>query len=316
MSSEIQLSARVPIEKSGNRFDVVAAEMFPDYSRSRIKKWIKEGDLALNGHTAKPNFTLSGGEMLTLNARTESEGAWLVEDISLDVVHEDDTIIVLNKPAGLVVHPAAGNWQGTLLNGLLFRYPELGDIPRAGIVHRLDKETSGLMVVARTLKAQHHLVSQLQDKSVNRCYRALVRGVCPSSGVIDAAIGRHPTARTKMAVVKSGGKEARTHYTRVEAFDGFSLVELQLETGRTHQIRVHMAHIGFPLVGDPVYGQSFSPQTLKNSLPLSMVAEFSRQALHAIKLGLIHPDTGEQCAWTSPLAGDFEGLLGSVREYF
>ncbi len=227
------------------------------------------------------------------------------EDIPLDVVFEDDTIIVINKPVGLVVHPGSGNWSGTLLNALLFHNPSFRELPRAGIVHRLDKDTSGLLVVAKTLEAQTDLVRQLQARTVKRHYFALVHGEPAPSGEVNAPIGRHPVQRTKMAVVP-GGREAVTHYRVVERFARASLIECQLETGRTHQIRVHMAHIGHPLVGDATYGKARSADPRLDAFP--------RQALHAWQLGLVHPRTGEAGRWSVPLAADIESLLAVLRE--
>ncbi len=312
----------MPSQKSGVRFDQVAAELFPDYSRSNIQGWIRAGDLTLDGRTVKPNTKLNGGELLVLETELQSEGEWEAQDISLNVVYQDESLIVINKPPGLVVHPAAGNWDGTLLNALLFHFPELRQLPRAGIVHRLDKDTSGLMVVARTLPAQNDLVNQLQARTVSRVYRAIVNGECGethlfSGGLarVDAPIGRHPTQRTKMAVT-DGGKPARTGYRVIASFEGFSHVELKLETGRTHQIRVHMAHIGFPLVGDPVYGRPISKSQVERDHRLAPLSQFPRQALHALTLGLIHPVSGEFQSWTSDLPSDFAALLGHIEQVF
>ncbi len=322
MTSELSLQATVPPQKSGARFDQVAAELFPDYSRSNIQGWIRAGDLTLDGRTVKPNTKLNGGERLVLETELQSEGEWEAQDIPLDVVYQDESLIVINKPPKLVVHPAVGNWDGTLLNALLFRFPELRQLPRAGIVHRLDKDTSGLMVVARTLPAQNDLVNQLQARTVSRVYRALVYGEIEESFLstdglmhVDAPIGRHPSQRTKMAVTE-GGKPARTGYRVIASFDGFSHVELKLETGRTHQIRVHMAHIGYPLVGDPVYGRPISKSQVERDDRLKPLSQFPRQALHALTLGLIHPKSGEFQSWTSDLPNDFSELLGHIERVF
>ncbi len=314
MTSKLSLKGVVPTQNSGSRFDQIAAEMFPDYSRACIQGWIKSGDLTVDGECAKPKTKLSGGEELILATEIQSEGDWEAQDIPLEIVYEDDSIIVLNKPSSLVVHPGAGNWDGTLLNGLIFRFPELRELPRAGIVHRLDKDTSGLMVVARTLPAQNSLVKQLQDRSVSRVYQALVVGEC-GKGRVDAPIGRHRIQRVKMAVV-DGGKPAKTRYETLEVFDGYSFVQLALETGRTHQIRVHMAHIAHPLIGDPVYGRAISKSQLMRDERLQLLETFPRQALHAIKLGLIHPKTGKECAWECDLPKDFESILSHLRAVF
>ncbi|MFL0804615.1 MAG: 23S rRNA pseudouridine(1911/1915/1917) synthase RluD [Agarilytica sp.] len=321
MTSELSLQATVPPQKSGARFDQVAAELFPDYSRSNIQGWIRAGDLTLDGRTVKPNTKLNGGEQLVLATVLQAEGEWEAQDIPLDVVYQDECLIVINKPPGLVVHPAAGNWDGTLLNALLFHFPELRQLPRAGIVHRLDKDTSGLMVVARTLPAQNDLVNQLQARTVSRVYRAIVCGECEvtssaeSLAHVDAPIGRHPTHRTKMAVIEAG-KPARTGYRVLSSFEGFSHVELKLETGRTHQIRVHMAHIGYPLVGDPVYGRSISKSQIERDNRLVPLSQFPRQALHALTLGLMHPKSGEFQSWASDLPNDFADLLGHIERVF
>lgn len=327
----------VPHDCLGQRLDQVAATLFPDYSRARLQEWIKAGDLRVNGKVAKPKNKVAGGETITLEVTTEPQGDWVAEDLPLDVVYDDEQIIVINKPAGLVVHPAAGNPSGTLLNGLLYRYPELIDLPRAGIVHRLDKDTTGLLVVARTLKAHQSLVSQLQQRSMGREYLAIAWGRVPASGTIDEPIGRHPTHRQKMAVIesktrhhpstkqnipeeylerakKSSGKEAITHYTVSKRFAHHSLVQLKLATGRTHQIRVHLSHAGFPIVGDPVYGkrQRF-PKEMEQHIS-DAVKTFPRQALHAKKLSLIHPQTEEEQTWEVPLAEDMQRLLSVLND--
>ncbi|MFL0810786.1 MAG: 23S rRNA pseudouridine(1911/1915/1917) synthase RluD [Agarilytica sp.] len=317
-NTELKLSATSGVQHIGQRFDQVAALLFPQYSRSMLQSWIKKGELQLSGKTVKPNVKLSGGETLTLATVLQAEGEWEAENIPLDIVYEDAAVIVINKSAGLVVHPGAGNWNGTLLNALLFLFPELRQVPRAGIVHRLDKDTSGLMVVARTIEAQNSLVQQLQARSVKRFYQAIVRGEC-GLGSVEDAIGRHPTQRTKMAVLKegsAGAKEARTHYQNLEQFEGFTYVELKLDTGRTHQIRVHMAHIGHPLVGDPAYGKRINEQEIKKTPELKSISDFQRQALHARRLGFIHPQSGEYCEWQSELPEDFQSLLELLRHAF
>ena len=314
----IALDSIVPLNRAGLRLDQVAAELFPEHSRSRLKSWIIDGKLRVDGHASKPKTKLGGGEHLQLNVDVPVEGEWLAQDIPLDCVFEDESLLVVNKPPGIVVHPGSGNWDGTLLNGLLHYLPAQRAIPRAGIVHRLDKDTSGLMVIAKTLEAQTLLVQQLQERSVSRQYQALVLGRPDASGSIDAPLGRHSTQRTKMAVLDVGGKRAVTHYQRLASEDGISLMQLKLETGRTHQIRVHMAHAGHPLVGDPVYGRKLTINE-RNAFGISMgqhadqrapaIDAFSRQALHAEVLGLQHPKTLTYCQWRASPPSDFFELL-------
>lgn len=287
----------------GQRLDKVIAAMVPQFSRSRIQLWFESGHVKVDGKPARGKDTAYGDETVIIEPQAAPEDtAYTPEPIELDIVHEDDDILIINKPAGLVVHPGAGNWSGTLLNGLLHRWPQLANVPRAGIVHRLDKDTSGLMVVGKTLAAQTDLVRQLQARTVKREYLALVWGTPHLSATIDSPMGRHPRERVKMAVSTSlSAKPAITHYERLAtgALERrpVSLVQCRLETGRTHQIRVHMQSIGFGLVGDAVYGKTH------------LAPAFHRQALHARRLGLTHPSSGEQCEWVIPLAGDFAELL-------
>lgn len=314
-SQTIKESQIVPNELGQKRFDQIAAKLFSDYSRSRIQQWIKDGQLTVDGRTLKPRDKLIGGETLNLDATLLSDERWEAEDVPLNVVFEDDHIIVIDKPAGLVVHPGAGTPSGTVLNGLLYRYSELASIPRAGIVHRLDKDTTGLMVVARNLTAQTHLAAQLQDRSMGREYFALCMGVMTGGGVVKEPIDRHPKQRTKMAVAPTGlGKEAVTHYRVEQRFRNHTLVRCKLETGRTHQIRVHLSHIGYPLVGDPLYaGRSRLPKGIAPEV-MSVLKTFKRQALHAGYLELIHPATDEMVNWESDLPEDFVDLLEVLQE--
>lgn len=282
------------------------AELIPEYSRSRLQAWVKEGCVRVDGQTVvDPKKRLRGFEAIELDAEEPaSASAFLPEDIPIDVVFEDASILVINKPAGLVVHPGSGNWSGTLLNGLLAHHPAASSIPRAGIVHRLDKDTSGLMVVAKTLTAQTDLVRQLQARTVKRHYYAFALGCVKERGLIDAPLGRHPTQRTKMAVVQSG-REARTHFKLIERFATSCWIECVLDTGRTHQIRVHLAHIDHPLLGDPVYaGRRKMPEA---------AAGFNRQALHAHRLGLIHPESRQPLQWDAPMPEDMQTLLAALR---
>ncbi|MBE0621618.1 MAG: 23S rRNA pseudouridine(1911/1915/1917) synthase RluD [Burkholderiales bacterium] len=292
----------VPADCAGMRFDQALARMFPEHSRSRLAAWVKEGQVRLDHVEVDPKRKVWGGERVSLMVQPDSrETAQQAEAIALDIVHEDAALLVLNKPAGLVVHPGSGNWQGTLLNGLLHHHPPLAGIPRAGIVHRLDKDTSGLLVVAKTLEAQTDLVRQLQARTVVRQYLALVHGVVARDGSVDAPIGRHQTQRTRMAVTEHG-RAARTHYRVLERYARATLLECSLDTGRTHQIRVHLQSIGHPLVGDPVYraGRGTAPGPL---------ASFKRQALHAYRLGLVHPVSGATMQWEAPLPEDMRALL-------
>jgi 23S rRNA pseudouridine1911/1915/1917 synthase len=284
----------------GKRFDAALALALPQYSRSRLKTWIDAGRVEVDGGIALATRRVRGGEHVVVRAEVNPrEIAFAAEPIALSIVDEDDALIVVDKPAGLVVHPGSGNWEGTLLNALLHHAPQLAGVPRAGIVHRLDKDTSGLLVVAKTLAAQTALVRQLQARTVTREYVALAAGDIAKGGTVDAPIGRHPTRRTTMAVVATG-KPARTHYEVVERFADATLLRCRLETGRTHQIRVHLAALGHPLVGDPAYGR-------KGPIP------FARQALHAASLALIHPVSGRERKWDSPLPPDFRGLLAALR---
>lgn len=296
----------VPADCGGLRLDQALVRLWPKHSRNRLQNWIREGRVTIGGKVvSEPKLKLWGGESLELvEAPDENLLSSAPEAIALNIVHEDEALIVLDKPAGLVVHPGSGNRSGTLLNALLYHEPALEKVPRAGIVHRLDKDTTGLMVVAKTLEAQTDLVRQLQARTVKRYYQALVRGVLEAGGTVDQPIGRHPTQRTKMAVVRTG-KPARTHYRIVERFIDCTLVECALETGRTHQIRVHMTAIGHPLVGDQVYGGGAS------RVPIG--PEFPRQALHARRLGLIHPATGKPMLWKSNMPDDMAELIETVR---
>lgn len=309
----IQIFATVPVELGGQRLDQVAAQLFPEHSRSRLTTWIKEKRLTVNGQFLRPRDIVYSGVQLELTPEREAQGEWVAQDIPLDIVYEDEQILVLNKPAGLVVHPAAGHQDGTLLNALLFHVPELIEVPRAGIVHRLDKDTTGLMVVAKTLEAHTSLVDQLQARSVGRTYEAIVVGVITSGATIDAPIGRHGQQRQRMAVTENG-KPAISHYRVLERFRSHTHTRVMLETGRTHQIRVHMSHVGFPLVGDPAYGGRFRIPPAVNPTLLDALKEFPRQALHARFLELEHPTTGERMKWEAPLPEDLTWLLTLLRQ--
>ena len=310
---DIHLQGIVDPLFSGKRLDQVAAKLFEDYSRSRLQTWIREGRIRVDGATRKPRDKVYAGERIELAARLQTQGVCQAEDIPLDIVFADEHILVINKPAGLVVHPAAGNWSGTLQNGLLHYDEALAKLPRAGIVHRLDKDTTGIMVVARSLVAHKRLVDALQARRIQREYRAVVTGTPLTGGTIEAPIGRHPTQRTRMAVVDSG-KPAVTHFQIGERFRIHSLLHIQLESGRTHQIRVHMAYQRMPVVGDPVYaGRPKLPPAAGEELK-QLLQKFPRQALHACRLTLIHPVYDQTMSWTAPLPEDMELLLQSLRE--
>ena len=300
----------VPDEYAGLRLDQALVKFFPEYSRSRLQEWVLQQQVLVNGAPSLSKEKVWGGEKISVNPQVNiAEQPYIAEDIQLDIVFEDDDLIVINKPVGLVVHPGSGNWEGTLLNALLHYAPQLKDVPRAGIVHRLDKDTSGLMVVAKTLISQTALVRQLQERSVKREYLALVWGEISRGGTVDADIDRHPSNRVKMAVVE-GGKPAVTHYVVERQFPSCTLLRCRLETGRTHQIRVHMAHLKHPLIGDSVYIQGGQKcviylRTVLNSFP--------RQALHATRLALEHPSTGEAMEWHVAMPQDMQNLLREVQ---
>ena len=313
-NSSVCLATKVPLELGGQRLDQVAAQLFAEHSRSRLSNWIKDGSLTVDGQVLRPRDKVHAGAQLALNAKLHDAGDWQGQKMALDIVYEDEHILVLNKPAGLVVHPAAGHANGTLLNALLFHAPELIKLPRAGIVHRLDKDTTGLMVVARTLPAQTALVEQLQRHAVARTYECVVIGRVISGSTIDEPIGRSPHNRQRMAVV-AGGKPAVTHYRVLERFAAHSHLRVDLETGRTHQIRVHMAHMGFPLVGDPQYAGRFRIPPGVDAQLLELLKNFPRQALHARFLALQHPDSGEPMRWEAPLPEDLQQLLASMQKH-
>ena len=314
MNASIQtLKAHIPPESAGRRFDQALAELFPDYSRSRLTQWIKSGDVLLDGAAAVPRQIVRGGEAVTLRAESTQEVPMAPEAIALDIRYEDADVLVINKPVGLVVHPGAGQAGGTLQNALLHFDPKLAEIPRAGIVHRLDKDTSGVMVVARTLLAHASLVEQLQARDVHRQYVAIVYGPMIAGGSVDAPIGRHPRDRLRQAVVDGPtGKPAITHYRVRERFRAHTLIECRLETGRTHQIRVHMAHIRHPLIGDAMYGGLKLPKGASPELTETLRA-FKRQALHAEKLEFKHPRSGELVSVTAEIPADMQHLIAALR---
>jgi 23S rRNA pseudouridine1911/1915/1917 synthase len=300
------LELTAPPDCAGMRLDQVLTRLLPEYSRSRLQHWVDAGSVLVDGKASESKAKIWGGERLRVTPRADPAiTAYAAENFGLPIVFEDATVIVIDKPAGLVVHPGSGNWSGTMLNALLAHAPGIEEVPRAGIVHRLDKETSGLLVVAKTLTAQTDLVRQLQARMMQREYLALAGGLVKGDGEVDAPIGRHPVQRTRMAVV-AGGKAARTHYRVLEAFADATLLECRLDTGRTHQIRVHLASIGHPLIGDPMYAK----RRAALQPPLN---KFPRQALHAARLGFVHPASGKEVSFKAPLPADFDALLRTLR---
>lgn len=295
------------------RLDQALAELFSGYSRARLQQWIRNGQVTVDSRRLRARDKVFGGERVEVMTTLDDEVSSQPQPIPLAVVHEDEFLLVIDKPAGLVVHPAAGNLDGTMLNALLHHAPELVHVPRAGIVHRLDKDTSGLLVVARTLKAQAHLVEQLQERAFEREYEAVAVGVMTAGGRVDAPIGRHPVDRKRMAVT-TRGKEAVTHYRVAERFRAHTHVKVRLETGRTHQIRVHLAHIHYPLLGDPVYGGRLRIPRDSDERLADTLRNFKRQALHAARLGLVHPESGERMEWHAPLPVDMTALLAVLHE--
>ncbi len=313
MSERIErLQAQIEPAQAGLRLDQALAQLFPGYSRSRLQQWVKEGWVRLDGRICRARDKVLGGEQVEIQARMEDQVECRPQSIPLDILFEDGHLLVINKPAGLVVHPAAGNREGTLQNALLHYDAAIAQQPRAGIVHRLDKDTSGLLVIARSALAHKSLVAQLQAREVKREYRAVVQGVMVAGGTVDAPIGRHPTHRTRMAV-RQGGRPAVTHYRVLERFRAHSYLRINLETGRTHQIRVHMAHIHYPLVGDPVYGGRLRLPAGGSPALHDALRGFRRQALHARRLGLTHPATGEWLEWEAALPPDMAALLEALR---
>lgn len=312
MMKTIQLHNSIPASLHKQRLDVALSRLFPDYSRSLIQAWIKNGFVKVNDDIIqKPRYAVAANQVITIHANLTENMEWAAQSIPLSIVYEDEFLMVVNKPVGLVVHPGAGNPDHTLVNALLHYAPELASIPRAGIIHRLDKDTSGLLVIARQLPVYHALIKQMQAREIHREYRALVQGEMISGGTIDEPIARHPTLRTKMAIVKTG-KPAVTHYRILEHFRAHTLLAVQLETGRTHQIRVHLAHLHFPIVGDATYGKAKNFAHLSEPLKIAL-REFNHQALHAYKLALIHPITQKPCEWIAEIPGDMQQLIVLLR---
>lgn len=309
MSDSLQLEDFIPDECAGMRLDQALAQIFSDYSRGQLTKWIKAGYVTVDKQQLRPRDGVLGGEHIIINATIDRvDDTWIAEDIKLDIIHEDDDVLILNKEAGMVVHPGAGNQNGTLVNALLNHAPQLEGIPRAGIVHRIDKGTTGLLMIAKTLQAHNSLVNQLQERTVLREYQAIAMGVMTAGGTVDEPIGRHPIDRKRMAVT-SGGKTAITHYRVEQRFRTHTHIRCKLETGRTHQIRVHMAHIHYPLLGDPVYGGRLRLPKGASDSCIDALKSFRRQALHAGLLGFIHPATEQEVSWRIDMPDDMLNVL-------
>lgn len=311
MTSHISLQAEVPEELSGNRLDQIAAKLFPEYSRARLQIWIREGTLLVNRKQLRPRDRLHTGDSLVVEADLTSTEEWVAQEMDLDIVFEDDHLLVINKAADVVVHPATGHSEGTLLNGLLYHYPALKELPRAGIVHRLDKDTTGLMVVAKSLIAHASLVNQLQAREVSREYEAVVHGVLTGGGTVDKPLGRHPVNRKKRAVVEEG-QEAITHYRVRKRFRSHTHVDVKLETGRTHQIRVHMAYLKHPIVGDQMYGGRLQLPAACSAELGQYLRNFKRQALHARRLAFAHPVDQKEMSWEIDRPEDMQELLTQI----
>lgn len=313
-STATRLTLQFQLDESylGQRIDQVAAIVWNDFSREKLKQWMKDGHLLVNGNIVKPKYKCEGNESLTLDVELEAQTTAQPENIPLDIIYEDDDLMVINKRVGMVVHPGAGNPSGTLVNAILYHYPRSSELSRAGLVHRIDKDTSGLLVIAKTLEAQFSLSKQLAKKSVYRIYDLICYGKIIAGGTIDEPIKRHPVDRIKMAILP-GGRDAVTHYNVKERFQHFTRVQAQLETGRTHQIRIHFTYIGFPLVGDPVYVSRVKVPAGASELLTDSLRGFKRQALHATKLGLIHPRTGEEMMFEAPWPEDFTQFLQVLR---
>lgn len=314
MAQQIELSNTVKDSQLGQRLDQAIAELFADFSRSRLKEWLLDGKVQVNGEVViKPRTKVMGGEIIIVQAELEDEERWEAQDIALDIVYEDDDIIVINKPRDFVVHPGAGTPDGTVLNALLHHYPDIAEVPRAGIVHRLDKDTTGLMVVAKTVPAQTRLVRALQKRNITREYEAIAIGRMTAGGRVEQPIGRHSTKRTLMAVSPMG-KPAVTHYRVAEHFREHTRIRLRLETGRTHQIRVHMAYLQHPLLGDSAYGGRARIPAGASEQLANMIRQFDRQALHAVMLKFEHPISGEELEFHAPVPEDMVSMTEALRQ--
>jgi 23S rRNA pseudouridine1911/1915/1917 synthase len=311
MNQESTLSASIPPEQAGQRLDQALAALFADITRSQLQQWIEDGRITLNGRVPRKRDKVKEGDAVEIRVPPPVQSGWKAQALPLEIVHEDNELLVINKPPGLVVHPGAGNPEGTLLNAVVAHAPKLAQLPRAGIVHRLDKDTSGLLVVAKTEQARQNLIEQLQEHSVEREYLTIVNGVMVAGGTIEAPIGRHRTQRTRMAV-SSQGKPAISHYRVMKKYRAHTLVQVRLESGRTHQIRVHMAHLHYPVVGDPVYGGRLKVPTGASENLKQVLRGFRRQALHALKLSLVHPKTGKRVQWATSVPDDMSKLMEAL----
>jgi len=314
MSDSLELHGIIPEECAGLRLDQALAQLFSDYSRGQITKWIKADYVLVDQQTRRPRDSVMGGEQVSIHAQIEAvDDSWVAQAIELDIIHEDPDVLIINKPAGMVVHPGAGNHQGTLVNALLHHVPELEVIPRAGIVHRIDKGTTGLLMIAKTLQAHNSLVSQLQERTVQREYQAIAMGVMTAGGTIDEPVGRHHIERKRMAVTGTG-KHAVTHYRVEQRFRAHTHIRCKLETGRTHQIRVHMAHIRYPLLGDPAYGGRLRLPKGASETCQQALQGFKRQALHAGLLGFVHPRTEQDVSWQIDMPDDMQQILAVLAK--
>jgi len=313
MTEKIHFNLIIPNDLGGTRLDQALAKLLPDYSRTLIQEWIKNANITVDNKSCKSRDTVIGGEVIVINAFRKAQPAWEAEAIQLNIVYEDEALLVINKPVGMVVHPAAGNRSSTLLNALLHHAPVLKDLPRAGIIHRLDKDTSGLLVIAKTHQALMNLTQQMKARTITRIYQAVVCGLLTSGGMIDVPIGRHPIQRKRMAVIETG-KPSVTHFRVIERYRNHTRIRVQLETGRTHQIRVHMAYARYPLLGDPVYGGRL--QLPRGATPplIEKLRSFKHQALHAQELGLVHPVTQKQMSWQAPLPEDLQELIRILKQ--
>ena len=314
MTDKIQRTLTIAPELGGMRLDQALVKSLPEYSRTQIQEWIKLGAITLDGSPTKARVTVIGGETVTIDAERKAQPTWEAEDITLNIVYEDDDVLVINKPAGMVVHPAAGNFNSTLLNALLHHAPQLQKLPRAGIVHRLDKDTSGLLVIAKTPAAHMSLTQQIKERAITRIYQTIVYGLMTSGGTVDAPIARHPILRKRMAVMEETGKPAITHYRLIEKYRAHTRIKVQLETGRTHQIRVHMAHIHYPILGDPTYGGRLQLPKAASPQLIAAMRNFKRQALHACELSFIHPVTQKQITCQAPLPEDMQDLVKILKQ--